>query len=75
MTESRGQEKVVGLEKWELGGLAKEKSEPREGCEDGLLAHPEHKSADPQAHCTNYPPVHVLVKNDLEASPDSRGHR
>ena len=72
MTQSRGQEKMVRLEKWELGGLAKENSESREGCEDRLLAHPEHKSKDP--HCTNYPPVHVLVKNDLEASPDSRGH-
>ena len=53
MTQSRGQEKMVGLEKWELGGLAKEKSESREGCEDRLLAHPEHKSADPPVHSTN----------------------
>ena len=52
MTESRGQEEMVRLEKWELGGLAKEKSESREGCEDRLLAHPEHKSADAQVHST-----------------------
>ena len=75
MTQSRGKENMVRLEEWELGGLAKEQSESREGCEDRLLAHPEHKSADSQVHCTQKKtPVHVLVKNDLKASPDSIGH-
>ena len=71
VTQSRGEEKMVRLEKWELRGLAKEQSESRERCEHRLLTHPEHKWAD---YPLVSPPVHVLVKNDLEASPDSRGH-
>ena len=43
MTQSRGQEEMVGLEKRELGRLAKEQTKPRIGCEDRLLTHPEHK--------------------------------
>ena len=65
---------MVRLEERELGGLAKEQSESREGCEDRLLAHPERKSADFQVHCTQKTPVHILVENDLKPSPDSRGH-
>ena len=51
MTQSRGEEKMVRLEEWELGGLAKEQTKSREGWEDRLLAHPEHKSADSKVHC------------------------
>ena len=42
MTKSRGKEKVVRLEKWELRRLAEKYAESRVGREDRFFAYPEH---------------------------------
>ena len=43
VTESRGKEKVVRLEKWEFRRLAEEYAESRVGREDRFFAYPVHK--------------------------------
>ena len=43
MTKSRGNEKVVRLEEWELRRLAEKYAESRVGREDRFFAYPVHK--------------------------------